>query len=50
MSLKGNSQKMLKVGDKVVVTIENAIHDCVVVSLVLPHRMFYGALMDMTKK
>ena len=50
MSTKVKSHKMLKVGDKIVVTVENAIQDCVIVSMVFQEKKFCGALMDTTKK
>ena len=40
----------LKVGEKAVVTVENVINDCIVVSLVVGNRKFIGALLDITKK
>ena len=45
-----NCLNNLKVGKEAVVTVENVINDCVVVSLTIGSRKFTGALLDVSKK
>uniref|UniRef100_H2Z2V2 PWWP domain-containing protein n=1 Tax=Ciona savignyi TaxID=51511 RepID=H2Z2V2_CIOSA len=49
MPFKKKPKQNLKKGDNVVVTIEELIPDCLIVSLILQNKRFTGALMDTTK-
>ena len=50
MAPSRKNSKCIKVGEKRVVTIEHAIDDCVIVSMVFQQRIFSGALLDTTKR
>ncbi|XP_002131293.2 PWWP domain-containing protein 2A [Ciona intestinalis] len=49
MPPKRKTRQNLKKGDNVVVTIEDAIEDCLIVSFIFQNKRFSGALMDTTK-
>ena len=50
MSQEFPKSMQLKKGDRKVVTVEDAINDCIVVSMIYQNRKFYGALMDTSKR
>ena len=50
MSANLCSPMKLSKGDKKVVTIEDVISDCIVVSLIYQNKRFCGALMDISKR
>jgi len=50
MSQSVNLPRLMRKGDKKVVTIEEVVTDCVIVSMIYQNRKFCGALMDTTKR
>ena len=50
MSQKLNLPRILKKGDKKVITIEEVVTDCIIVSMIYQNRKYCGALMDTTKR
>ena len=50
MSVNFSLPRQLVKGDKRVVTIEDFVSDCIVVSLIYQNRKYCGALMDISKR